>query len=65
MFFFMRIIRPLLQQTWAAPAIATMSILSLAGGAVGWLVHWPYYPRFLFWGLIWGIAAVGARAINR
>ena len=63
--YFMRIVRPLVQQSWAARAAATISLLSLTGGLVGWLVHWPDFFRFLVWGIIWALVAVGAWAINR
>ena len=63
--YFIRIVRQLLQQRWAAALAGTVSVLSLSGGLIGWAVDWPYFLRFLVWGAIWAIVALGAWAINR
>jgi len=65
MYFFMRIVRPLLEQRWAFPVTAALSGILLVGGAIGLGLHWPYYLRLLFWGVAWGLVAIGAWAMNR
>jgi hypothetical protein len=60
-----RIFRTLLEQPWAAPAAATVSVLLLAGGGVGSVLHWHSVITFFTWGAIWAVVALGAWVINR
>ena len=60
---FLRFIRALLQHPWAFPFAATISGFLLAGGVVGWILHWSFTGRLLYWAVIWAIVALGARAM--
>jgi hypothetical protein len=60
-----RLLRPILQHRYTAPVTGGLSVLLLAGSLVGYVNRWAAYPTLLFWGLVWGITAVAAWAINR
>lgn len=55
----------LFQQTWGARAAGVASAICLAVGLVGWLTDWTYFLRFLYWGVLWAIIALSARAMNK
>ena len=62
---FMRFVQALFRQTWSPRVAALVSVMSFAVGVIGWLLSWHYFPRFLYWGVIWAILALGARFMNR
>jgi len=63
--YFMRIVRALLGQSWSFPASAGLALVLIGVGIVAALAHWPSTSRFFFWGVVWGIVAAGAWAVNR
>ena len=65
MYFFMRVVRPLLEQTWATRASAVLSLLGFAGALISWARDGSYTFRFLMFGVVWAIVGAGAWAINR